>query len=378
MRLWRYCLAGFLFNWLGFVFWFVVPIRAVAFGASSTELALLQTASTVFYVVNSIVMGRLSDRISRSLLARISTVGAIASAVLIARADSLRYLYLVVPLMGLAGGVYWPSIQGAVGAESGPAQVEKTIGWFNVSWSIGKTLGFVGAGWLVYTRGHEFTLWIAAGAALPILLLYPSDRADRWDHLPAEEAAVDRVAFRTIGYIANFLAFGVGTVFSTQFFKYLEALPQGVIDREAFFGIFMGTIYASQTLIFVLLQRGRAWTYRRTLLYGAQLVAGSAAAAVTLLGGAGPLLGLAALVGVGLGFSNASSIYYSLHGPSDHGKYAGVHEAVLGSGTILVPLAGGLLADHFHDLRMPYWLAAGATLVAVAVQEGVYLRRPRS
>ena len=40
MRLWRYCLAGFLFNWLAFVFWTVVPIRAVShYKASSTELA---------------------------------------------------------------------------------------------------------------------------------------------------------------------------------------------------------------------------------------------------------------------------------------------------------------------------------------------------
>ena len=30
---------------------------------------------------------------------------------------------------------------------------------------------------------------------------------------------------------------------------------------------------------------------------------------------------------VGLGVANASSIYYSLHGPADHGKYAGLHEA---------------------------------------------------
>ena len=40
MRLQRYCIAGFLFNWLAFVFWTVVPIRAVGFNASSTELAL--------------------------------------------------------------------------------------------------------------------------------------------------------------------------------------------------------------------------------------------------------------------------------------------------------------------------------------------------
>jgi MFS family permease len=378
MRLWRYCIAGFLFNWLAFVFWTVVPIRAVAFGASSTELALLQTASTVFYVINSLFMGRLSDRVSRSLLARMACVGAVAGCSLVVVAGSLNALYLVVPLMGLAGSVYWPSIQGALGAESGPGGVEKTIGWFNVSWSTGKTLGFVAAGWLVQTQGHSLAMWIAAAGALPIFLLYPGDRVVKWEE-SHESAAPDRTVFRSMGYVANFLAFGVGAVFNTQFFKYIDASGIGSAgDRKAFVGIFMGAIYATQTILFVVLQRRAAWTYRRSFLYGSQLICGIGTAGVTLLTGHVPLLTAAALVGVGLGFANASSIYYSLHGPSDHGKYAGLHEAVLGSGTILVPLAGGMLADHFLDLRMPYWLAGAAMLIGVAVEETLYRRRSRS
>jgi MFS family permease len=89
------------------------------------------------------------------------------------------------------------------------------------------------------------------------------------------------------------------------------------------------------------------------------------------------LIAAAALVGVGLGFANASSIYYSLHGPADHGKYAGLHEAVLGAGSFLVPLATGALAD-LVDIRMPYWLAGGLTLSVLLIEEVIYRRRLRS
>ena len=377
MRLWRYCLAGFLFNWLAFIFWTVIPIRAETFGATSTQLALLQAASTTFYVVNSLFMGRLSDRVSRSVLARLACVGAIVTCALAIGAGSLKVLYLVVPLMGLSGSIYWPSIQGALGAETGPATVERTIGWFNVSWSTGKTAGFVIAGWLM-TQSHSLALWVAAAAALPILLLYPGDRTVRWDGLP-EAGAGDRAVFRTMGYIANFSAFGVGSVFQNQFFKYLKESGLGAgWETQAFFGLFLGAVYATQTLLFLGLQRSAAWTYRRSLLYGSQVVTSVGAAAVTLLTGNAALLGAAALVGVGLGFANASSIYYSLHGPSDHGKYAGLHEAVLGAGTILVPLAGGALADLQGDLRMPYWLAGAATLAAIGIEEALYRSRSRS
>jgi predicted MFS family arabinose efflux permease len=262
-----------------------------------------------------------------------------------------------------------------LGAESRPAQLEKTIGWFNVSWSIGKTLGFVIAGLLISTQGYDHTLWLAVAAAVPILLLYPGNRIVRWDE-KHETAAIHRVSFRTISYVANFLAFGVGAVFQNQFFKYLKESGLGIGWKiQTFYGLFLGVMYLTQTLLFVVLQRGTGWTYRRSLLYGTQLLCAVAAVGVTFLTSDAALLAAAGVVGVSLGFANASSIYYSLHGPSDHGKYAGLHEAVLGAGTILIPLAGGMVADQFHDLRMPYWLAGGATLVAIAVEEIVYRGR---
>jgi MFS family permease len=377
MRLWRYCLAGFLFNWLAFVFWAVINIRAARLGASPSQLALLQTSSSVVYVMSALFSGGLSDRVSRSALARWATVAGIAVCGATVYIPSLGLLYTVAPLLGLAGSVFWPSIQGAVGAESEPSKVEKSIGWFNISWSIGKTLSFVIAGWLVETRGYAFALWLAAGVAVPILLVYPGDRVLRREGLH-EKGRSDAAAYRVIGYVANFLAFGVGNIFSSQFIKYAEETGIGGAHPGTLYGLVLGAMYGTQTLMFVLLQRGSAWTYKRGLLYGAQVVAGAAAVAVAFVTTNSAILASAALVGVGLGFANASSIYYSLHGPADHGKYAGFHEAVLGAGSFLVPQAAGALADLNHDLRMPYWLAGGATVMVLLIQEIVYRRRLRS
>lgn len=377
MRLWRYCLAGFLFNWLGFVFWTVVPIRAEGFHATSTQLALLQTAASVVYVLTSLLTGGLSDRFSRSALARLACAGGFLTCAFTVYIDSLAPLYAAAVLMGLSGSIYWPSIQGAVGAESEPSRVERSIGWFNVSWSVGKTLGFAVAGWIAQTFGAPAALWMAAAAAVPIPALYPANQPAR----PAaahESGRSDTAVYRTVGYVANFLAFGVGNVFSNQFYKYAANSGIGGDHARTLFGLVLGCTYGAQTILFYVLQRSSAWTYRRELLYGAQLLAGASAVAVTFATSQVVLLAAAAGVGVGLGFANASSIYYSLHGPADHGKYAGVHEAVLGAGSFLVPLAGGALADLNHDLRMPFWLAGALTLAVLVIEEAIYRRRPRS
>src|SRR6185295_11610321 len=202
---------------------------------------------------------------------------------------SLGQLYLVVPLLGIAGSVFWPSVQGALGAEAGPSRVEKVIGWFNVSWSIGKAIGFAVAGLIVAKYGNSVALWIAAVSAVPVLLLYPGDKIIRWDG-PQEHGTEDRGAYRTIGYVANFLAFGIGGVFQSQFIKYLEPVVADEERRKLYFGIFLGALYGTQTLLFVVLQRGAGWTYRRGLLYAAQLICGGAAVGVTVLPGPGPLL----------------------------------------------------------------------------------------
>src|SRR6185503_13360703 len=209
--------------------------------------------------------------------------------------------------------------------------------------------------------GQTLALWVVAGICLPILTLYPADQVVRRDQRH-DTGRNDTGVYRLLGYVANFLAFGVGNVFSGQFYKYAQNSGIGGAPPETLFGLVLGAIYGTQTLMFVVLQRGSKWTYRRQLLYGAQLLAGGAAVAVTFVKTDASLIAAAALVGVGLGFANASSIYYSLHGPAGHGKYAGVHEAVLGAGSFLVPLAGGRLADLNHDLRMPYWLVGALTL----------------
>src|SRR5258706_14967027 len=129
MRLWRYCLSGLLFNWLGFVFWTVVPIVAERHHPSATQLALLQTSSSVVYVLTSLISGGLSDRISRSALARLGVVCGIGACAATVYIHNLSLLYLAAPLMGLGGSIYWPSIQGGGGAESEPSRVGGSIGW---------------------------------------------------------------------------------------------------------------------------------------------------------------------------------------------------------------------------------------------------------
>lgn len=378
MRLWRYALAALVYDAVVFVAWLVIPIRAHALGASATQMGLLITTHSVLYTINSLAMGRLADRAPKSLLAVLGCAGAAAGCLVLSGAEGLGLLFWGVSIVALSASLFWPSLQGSIGSETPPSRLERALGIFNVMWSIGKSLGFLSGGWLVTRIGPGGTLALAAALAGSIAAFYPwtpGPRAPR----EARAAADGHPAFRTLGYMANFVAYGVAAAFQTHFFAFLGRRGLGgSMDPRTFVGLFLGIVFASQTLGFALLQRGTGWTYRRGRLYASQILMALAAASLSIARNDLVVFLAAPVLGLCLSFAYASSLYYSLHNAERHGTYSGVHEAVLGAGNFLVPLVGGALADGFGDLRAPYLLAAATALGAVLLEEAVYRRISRS
>jgi predicted MFS family arabinose efflux permease len=378
MRLWRYTLAALVYDAVVFVVWVVIPIRAHALGAGATPLGLLVTVHSVLYTVNSLLMGRLADRASKPLLALLGCAGAASACLILRGAERLETFFVGVPILALSASLFWPSIQGSIGAETPPHRMERALGLFNVMWSIGKSLGFLSGGWLVARAGPAGTLALAAALAGAVALFYPWTVRPHGspENRPSENG---HPAFRTLGYISNFVAYGVAAAFQTHFFAFLERRGLGrSMDPRTFFGLFLGVVFAAQTAGFAILQHGSGWTYRRAWLYGSQGFMAAAAVALIFVRSDWGILAAAPALGLCLSFAYASSLYYSLHNVDKHGKYSGIHEAVLGAGNFLVPLVGGVLADRFGDLRAPYLLAAAGALGAIALQETVYRRISRS
>ena len=75
-----------------------------------------------------------------------------------------------------------------------------------------------------------------------------------------------------------------------------------------------------------------------------------------------------AIIGVSVAFTYFGSLYYGLHMHSDKGNKSGWHEAVLGFGSLLGPLFGGLAADSTLGIKSPYLLCAGVIFIGIIVE----------
>lgn len=377
MRLWLYGLAALLMDWSLYVVWTVNPVHADAMGASPLELGVIQALSSTAYIVTCVLAGRFADRGRRPLWVRGSCVLMAILCLAIPSTTSVGALALLMPLLGFAAALFWPALQAAIGKEAPRGELEREIGLFNILWSLGKGAGFATGGLLLARLAPGPTLLVAAGGLAAIFLFYPLRDRPGTDGDRVDDHADPRVrrAFLQMSWVANFAGFGISTAIANQYIKWVRAgVRLDGLEVETFFGVFLGAIFLAQTATFAILRVAKGWTYRVAPLVLTQCAIVDGSALLALLSTPWAILSAAPLLGAGFGFAYAASLYYSLHTPRGQGRYSGLHEAVIGAGNLLVPLAGGGAAVLAGSLRAPYVVCAAAGLFAIAVQAAIYVR----
>jgi hypothetical protein len=174
--------------------------------------------------------------------------------------------------------------------------------------------------------------------------------------------------FRRLAWLANGASYGVVATLVYHYPRLIEA--HGASPRT--FGLFLGGMYFSQTLAFAwLLRRQDAWRFRRAPLFVPQVLIAIAVMALPLADA--PRLVLCALVfAFGLATCYTASLEYSLLADTVRGRNAGVHETLIGIGSMVVPLSGGIVARATGALVAPYFVAAATVLVSLVGQEILY------
>ena len=353
-----------------------VPLRVIALEGGPLTLGLLPAVFATVYILASLYFGRLSDRVRRLRLVRIGAVLMSLGALLLWFAPGIASIFLLLPVFSIGRGLFWPAFQAELSDRGLSSQLGRRAGWFNVAWSSGKMLGFWTAGHVAEAFGPESPLLLATFLCLVILPLMPGERrAGDVTERPGEEeicGATDRRRFRLTAWTANFIGFGVAATLNYQFPKLFLSLEFG----EGDLGNFLGLVMLVQTLTFAGLGLRRGWEYRVGWLVLPML-----AGAISVLGlfwARADVAFLACAPGLGLFFGvvYSQSLYHSLHREAGPGRNAGIHEALLGAGSFLLPLAGGGAA-RVWGLTAPYPLCALVTVLGMVLALG-WLRPSRN
>lgn len=382
--------AAFLADMALYLVMIGVPYRALELGAAAVLLGLLPAARALPYSLIAVWAGARTEGADRLRIARITvSIGALAALAFIA-APGLVWLFLLLGVLGVAFAFYWPSLQATL-ADLGRAGAAGHLGWFNIAWSAGKATGFLVGGWLLAGLGFP-VLFAAAGLAMiavVALIARPAstgtDRGRGVGGSPGPEEArtgsapsappVPRPgtrAFRLAAWTANAVAYGLATLLNIHYPAWLREIGHG----EALLGTYLGVVFFTQTGSFLWLTRFPGWRYRVAPLLLWQVPLVLVVALLPWFRAPWLILAGAPAVGAGLGMAYFASLFYSVEHPEDRGRNAGLHEAILGVGSMVIPVLGGWVAGMTGRLEAPYLVGAAVGGVGLGTQAWL-LRRQR-
>eukprot|EP00727_Mastigamoeba_balamuthi_P009941 m51a1_g557 hypothetical protein (477) ;mRNA; r:481928-483568 len=420
----RHGVSSLLQNGCTYYYWILVPLAADDLHASSLELGLIGGISSLVYAAVAIVCGALSvDRLPPAATLRAAVVLFNAGVLLTSRASAVWMFYGVVVASAVGNGVYWVVIQTEVGRLGDPKAIDARISLFSVFWSFGKVLqgsvpavGFVLGGVLKKALGltwSYYCMMMLDATQLLILPFCPCSRvpaapaagadvemrsssgyttvndnddndaavggerkaADPDDSPEARRTAALNSLFLYLSWVMNFCVYGTMATLCNQYVKLAKywdvKFPSS--SPEVFLGVFLGSIYVAQTVVFL---TGSALAarlhHRRSLLYATEGTLAVVSLGLSLLRNCWALVGLAALSGVCAGISYLCSLVYSLTAPKKKSCFVGLHETILASGNTLMPLLAGGVAKATGNLKSPYWLCCATLVGAVIVQEVLF------
>ncbi len=340
--------------------------------APATLLWVMACGGAV-YTAAALIGGKiLSHTGQRKVLIATGVCTALICLIGVAAVDfrSLALLFLLVALLNLSVTPGWPALESAITQSPARMKLSTRITLYNLGWSNSYFLAVLATGilarWLTWPA-----VFIGAGlaAATSVVLvrfvaipqsLIGSQPVYHDDVEPADAALIGSVRGTTLlnmARLSNLLAYvSLNSMMPIMAyltyragFSYAEATAVGSIWGLARIVGFIGCWFWT------------GWHYRVRWMLGGFFSLVGATVMLIAVPSIAVLIGGQIILGLAAALVYAGSLYYSMHLSHGAGEHAGLHEALIGMGTVVGP-AVAALAGGPEDM-LPKGLALGAILL---------------
>lgn len=335
------------------------------FHFSNVENLLLSSTHGIMYVLGARYGGRLADRLGPD---RLLAAGLAGMTLLLAVGwlpEARITPFVLVPLYTICLAPTWPALESGILHTPSAWSTPRRLGMYNIIWAFCSAVGFFAGGTLFAWRPDAIVWGAAILHGVELLWLWGNARR----HSVSGHAAMaiphrgDQVPrnvkrrFVGLAWLANALGY-----FMLHGFSALLPFITQRLGLTPALGIWVASsLLFSRGFAFVLFWRWEAWHYRARAsllaLWGTPLLL----AVIFISRDLAVVMAALLLMGITLGLSYFTSIYYTLDYGEKKGEGGGLHEAILGAGMSAGPLVGALGACLFGGAagaQMTLWSLA--------------------
>jgi len=360
------------------VFYLAAPLVMIELGGNPIELGLIGTISASVHMILAHLTGRLSDRFGRRALMVAGPFIFGISCLLMTQIGSVKAILALAALNGFSMAIFWPAFQAWIAESQNGSGLARNLGSFNMSWTASHLIGPTLSG-LLFGLHSRLPFWLAAGLCISLFLVMRISVTERTsqpqkgtESLPSEPEETNQGrTFLYAIWIANFASFFILANARYQFPKLARELTMS----PYMIGMLMSCIGLAQFLGFFFLRGTERWHFNKFYLLGAQLLAASGLLLIFFFNQQMVFASAFIMLGLCASLTYYSSIYYTVRLMKKKGKGAGLHESILGSGVVLGPLLGGIMA-HSAGLRAPYVLCLGVLALVIVIELSLIKKNP--
>ncbi len=368
-----------------------IPLLAEEhFNTTPFQLALIMCIGGLVLVISCPLMGWLSDRGEKRYFILAGCFSLAITYALMSRAQTLFQFYLLPAGAAFSSALFWPALEAEIARGADAAELRRRMGVFNICWSAGNMFGlYLGGALLKLLTPLPFLFGCALELVIIAWLLSlgylrarppraePPCLSEQTPEPAVPTAPGPRTGFMLLALVAHLAASGVVAV-NRGIFPDLATVEMPPDRVKIYVGALLGTMGAFRTVTFFLFKRWHWWTHRLTFFFGMQVLLLASALSIASQNSFLGFMPAFIVLGISSGMIYFYSIFHSIQGEGNQGLRAGVHEAFLGLGGLVVPLVAGIApeivkrlragADFQLLLRLPYLTCGAVIILSMMIQ----------
>lgn len=346
----------------------VISLLALEFGASQLLIGVIAALYALVPLLLGVYSGRLADTIGMRVPLLVGATFVGVAMLVGAFGHSLNALFLTALLVG-AGFVFFNvSIQNLTGALGAPGERVRNFSILSIGYSVSTFIGPMVAGFAIDHAGHaEAFLIFAAFTLLPILTLTFHPRLTRVATGAArsgERSALDLLKNAPVRRLI--VTSGLIVAAWDLFAFYVPIYAHSIGHTASTIGVILGA-YATAAFLprFLMPAMLRRWRSDQ-VLFVSMLLGAAGFAVFPLFREAGPLMVIAAFIGLGLGCGQPLSMMMSYErSPAGRtGEVTGLRLTANNLARVIVPVAAGTIGAALGTSPV-FWMNA-ANLIGIS------------